>query len=119
MRIPLVLIALGTVGGLPAQSPTPTLEYTGDVTDVRVLRHMDKHPGASLLWEPYIAQWKGRQLVAAFGAGIPGKTDMGDIYATVSTDDGDTWSDPVCILDHNQRQGTLQFAYANAILYKA
>ena len=92
--------------------------YTGDVTDVRVIRHMEKHPGSSLLWEPYIAQWKGKQLVAAFGAGIPGKTDMGDIYASVSTDDGDTWSDPVLIFDHNERHGTLQFAYANAILFK-
>ena len=29
----------------------------GDVTDIRVVRHMDKHPGSALLWEPYIAQW--------------------------------------------------------------
>jgi hypothetical protein len=92
--------------------------YTGDVTDVRMVRHMDKHPGASLLWEPYIAQWRGKHLVVAFGAGIPGKTDMGDILASVSTDDGATWGDPVYIFDHNQRHGALQFAYANAILYK-
>ncbi len=101
----------------PARATTPT-PFTGDVTDVRVIRHMEKRPGASLLWEPYLAQWKGRHLVAAFGAGIPGKTDMGDILASVSTDDGDTWSDPVFIFDHNQRHGALQFAYANAILYK-
>ena len=93
-------------------------DFTGDVTDVRTIRHMDQHPGASLLWEPYIAQWKGRQLVAAFGVGIPGKTDMGDILASVTTNDGDTWSDPVPIFDHRERQGTIQFAYANAILFK-
>ncbi len=29
-----------------------------------------------------------RHLVAAFGVKIPGKTDMGDILASVSTDDG-------------------------------
>jgi hypothetical protein len=98
---------------------TPARDYSGDVADVRVLRRMEQHPGASLLWEPYIAQWKAKHLVAAFGAGIPGKADMGDIFATVSTNDGDTWSEPVCIFDHNLRQGTLQFAYANAILYKA
>jgi hypothetical protein len=92
--------------------------FTGDVRDVRVIRHVDKHPGSALLWEPYIAQWKDKHLVAAFGAGIPGKTDMGDILASVSTNDGDTWSDPVFIFDHNERHGTLQFAYANAILYK-
>jgi len=93
-------------------------DYTGDVTDVRTIRHMDQHPGSALLWEPYLAQWKGKQLVAAYGAGIPGKTDMGDIYATVSTNDGDTWSEPVPVFDHRERQGTIQFAYANAILFK-
>ena len=49
---------------------------------------------------------------------IPGKTDMGDIMASVSTDDGNTWGDPVFIFNHLERQGTLQFAYANAILFK-
>lgn len=102
----------------PVRAATPAAVFAGDVTDVRVIRHMDKHPGAALLWEPYIAQWKGRHLVAAFGAGIPGKTDMGDILASVSIDDGATWSDPVFIFDHHQRHGALQFAYANAILYK-
>ncbi len=111
-----VLISSFTSGALAAD-PSPAA-HSGDVTDVRVIRHMDKHPGASLLWEPYLAQWSGRHLVAAFGAGIPGKTDMGDILASVSTDDGATWSDPVVIFDHNQRHGALQFAYANAILYK-
>jgi hypothetical protein len=109
-----LLALLSAVTALPAE-----IEFTGDVTDVRTIRHMSQHPGSSELWEPYIAHWKGRQLVAAFGVKIPGKTDMGDIMASVSTDDGATWSDPVFIFDHNQRMGTLQFAYANAILYKA
>jgi len=91
--------------------------FTGDVTDVRVIRHMDQHPGANLIWEPYIAQWKDKHLVAAYGVGIPGKTDMGDIVACISTDDGDTWGEPVTIFNHRERQGTVQFAYANAILY--
>src|SRR5258708_18737539 len=82
-------------------------DYTGDVTDVRVIRRFEQHPGSSLLWEPYIAQWKDKQLVAAFGAGIPGKSDMGDILASVTANDGDTWSDPVYVFDHNQRQGML------------
>jgi hypothetical protein len=101
------------VGG--AAEPRPT---TGDVKDVRVVRGVEQHPGAALLWEPYIAEWKPRHLVVAFGAGIPGKADMGDILACISTDDGDKWSEPVYVFDHNQRQGTLQFAYANPVLYK-
>ena len=112
---PGVVLGLAVLAStLPASTP----DYQGDVTAVRVIRHMDKHPGSSLLWEPYIAQWKGRHLVAAFGAGIPGKTDMGDILASVSVNDGDTWSDPVYIFNHQERQGRIQFAYANAILFK-
>lgn len=114
-------LALGALllgAAIPAPAASPVQPYTGDVRDVRVIRDMSQHPGAALLWEPYLVQWKGRHLVAAFGAGIPGKTDMGDIFASVSTDDGDTWSDPVPIFDHHMRQGTIQFAYANAILFK-
>ena len=54
-------------------------DYKGDVTDVTVVRRIEQQPGAALLWEPYIAEWKPKNLVVAFGAGIPGKTDMGDI----------------------------------------
>jgi hypothetical protein len=93
-------------------------EVSGDVTDVRVVRSLEQHPGSALLWEPYIAEWKPKHLVVAFGAGIPGKTDMGDILASVSTNDGDTWSEPAFVFDHNQRAGAMQFAYANAVLYK-
>jgi hypothetical protein len=95
-----------------------TADYTGDVSDVRVVRRVEQHPGAALLWEPSIAEWKPKYLVVAFGAGIPGKTDMGDIFASVSTDDGDKWSEPAFVFDHNQRFGTLQFAYANPVIYK-
>lgn len=98
-------------------APAMAQNHQGDVTDVRVIRRFEQHPGSALLWEPYIAAWKPKHLVAAFGAGIPGKTDMGDILASVSTDDGDTWSDPVPVFNHRERQGAIQFAYANAILY--
>jgi len=110
---------LAVLGILRTAAATPdALPFRGDVTDVRIIRHMDQHPGSSELWEPYLAQWQGKHLVAAFGVKIPGKTDMGDIMAVVSTNDGDTWGDPVPIFDHRVRQGTIQFAYANAILFK-
>ncbi|MCE2863237.1 MAG: hypothetical protein RIR76_1148 [Verrucomicrobiota bacterium] len=108
--LPLALLA-GFASVLPAA------EHRDEVTAVRALRHMDKNPGSSELWEPHLAQWKGRHLVAASGVKIPGKTDMGDIMASVSTDDGDKWGDPVRIFNHQERQGTLRFAYANAILF--
>lgn len=113
LRFPVLFAALAAFAGFAGAA-----EFTGDVTDVRTIRHMDAHAGSSELWEPYLAHWRGRHLVAAFGVKIPGKTDMGDIVASVSTDDGDTWSHPVTIFDHRERQGTIQFAYANAILFK-
>ena len=113
LRLPSFVCALALLTSI-----VPAAEVTGDVTDVRVIRRFEQHPGSSLLWEPYIAQWKPKHLVVAFGAGIPGKTDMGDIYASVSVDDGDHWTDPAQVFDHNQRSGTMQFAYANPVLYK-
>jgi hypothetical protein len=113
-----LLLSLALLFTLFLSARASDLAFTGDVTDVRVIRHMDSHPGSSELWEPYLAQWRGRHLVAAFGVKIPGKTDMGDIVASVSTDDGATWGHPITIFDHRERQGTIQFAYANAILFK-
>jgi hypothetical protein len=112
LLLPLVLLLPG------AFAFAENSEYAGDVKDVRVVRSVEQHPGASVLWEPYIAAWKPRHLVVAYGAGIPGKADMGDIVASISTNDGDTWSEPSCVFDHNQRFGAMQFGYANAVLYK-
>jgi len=92
--------------------------YKGDVTDVRVVRRVESHPDAWRLWQPFIAQWKRNHLVVAFGAMTNGKNDMGDIFASVSRDDGETWGEPVAVFDHNRRQGAIQFAYANPVLFK-
>ncbi len=92
--------------------------YKGDVTDIRVIRRVESHPDAWRLWQPFIAQWRRKHLVAAFGAMTNGKKDMGDIFASVSKDDGDTWGEPVAVFDHNRRQGAIQFAYANPVLFK-
>jgi hypothetical protein len=112
--LPLLLSLLGSNAVLFAQPNQPT----GDVQQVRTVRTVEQHPGANLVWEPYLAEWKAKHLVVAYGVGIPGKSDMGDIVASVSTNDGDTWSEPSLIFDHNQRHGSLQFGYANAVLYK-
>src|SRR5580658_5892166 len=105
--------------GNGAYPPAPVGEFVGDVTDVQVVDQYERHPGASLIWEPYIAEWKPNHLIAAYGVGIPGKIDMGDIVASISIDDGATWGYPVTVFDHRERQGEIQFAYGNAILYKA
>ena len=94
------------------------INFEGDVSDIRALRHVDQHPDSWRVWQPFIAQWKSRHLIVAFGAMTNGKKDMGDIFAMVSRNDGDTWDEPVRIFDHNKKQGDLQFAYANPVLFK-
>ena len=103
--------------------PAPVVGHEGDVRDIRVVDHVQNHPGFHRIWQPYIAQWNAgtggrRHLVVAYGAQLEGKTDMGDIMCVVSRDDGDTWTAPIKIFDHRERQGRLQFGYANAILFK-
>lgn len=92
--------------------------YKGDVTDIRVVRRVESHPDAWRIWQPFIAKWKLKHLVVAFGAMTNGKKDMGDIFVSVSKNDGDTWGGPVVVFDHNRRQGAIQFAYANPVLFK-
>ncbi len=92
--------------------------FQGAVTDVRVIRRVEQHPEAWRLWQPYIAQWKRRQLVVAFGAMANGKKDMGSILATVSNDDGDSWEVPAPIFDHRVAQGGRQYGYANPVLFR-
>lgn len=96
------------------------LNYRGDVTDVRVIRRVEQHPYAGKIWQPFIIQGDGkRDLLVAFGVQLNGKGDMGDIMASLSRDDGDTWQEPVVVFDHRVRQGAIQFAYANPVLFRA
>lgn len=95
-------------------------DHKGDVTDLRVVRRVEQHPQAWRVWQPVIIKGdKKKQLLVAFGAMRNGKKDMGDIFVTLSKDDGDTWEEPVAVFDHTSRQGDIQFAYANPVLYRA
>lgn len=94
--------------------------HQGDVTDVRVIRRVEQHSYAWKVWQPFIIQGeKKRDLLVAFGVQINGKNDMGDILVSLSRDDGDTWQEPVKVFDHQIRQGAIQFAYANPVLFRA
>ncbi len=87
-------------------------------TDTFWLFLADKEPRASLFGQPRIALFKEKHLVVAYKKGIAVKGDMGSIDAIVSSNDGDSWSIPSTIFDHEQRHGALQFAYCNAVLYR-
>jgi hypothetical protein len=85
-----------------------------DVTDRRVVRRLEKHPQAWRLWQPFLIQGeKKKQLILAFGAMVDGKKDMGDILASLSKDDSQSWEAPVAIFDHNRRQGAIHFTKFN------
>ena len=110
------LLILSSSPAICAETET----YQGDVSDVRVVRRVEQHPYAWRVWQPFIIQGeRQRDLIVAFGAMVNGKKDMGDILAAISRDDGDTWEEPVPIFDHRARQGAIQFAYANPVLYRA
>ena len=103
-----------------AASSAPASGHQGDVTDVRVVRRIEQHPDAWRVWQPFIIQGeRSRHLIVAFGAMANGKKDMGHILASLSTDDGDTWGEPVPVFNYHQRQGAIQFAYANPVLFRA
>jgi hypothetical protein len=113
----IILAALLFASGI---SPAQEIDHEGDVTDIRVIRRVEQHPDAWRVWQPVIIQGqKKRHLIVAFGAMTNGKKDMGDIFVSLSKNDGDTWEEPVVVFDHNRRQGAIQFAYANPVLYRA
>ena len=113
----LVFLTAQLIAVLPVFS-TNIAVFEGDVTDVRQLRHVDQHPDSWRVWQPFITQWKKNHLIVAFGAMTNGKKDMGDIFAMVSRNDGESWDEPIAVFDHNRRQGDIQFAYANPVLFK-
>lgn len=95
-------------------------QHQGDVTGIRIIRHVDQHPHAWRIWQPFIIQGdRKKDLLVAFGVQVTGKSDMGDILVSLSRDDGDSWMEPVAVFDHRQRQGAIQYAYANPVLYRA
>lgn len=119
-RFRLILYSLGCLSIFVAPGCAQAAGFKGDVTDIRVVRRVEQHPDSWRIWQPFIIQGqKKKHLIVAFGAMTNGKKDMGDILASVSKNDGDTWEEPVAIFDHNQRQGAIQFAYANPVLYRA
>ncbi|TWU30717.1 sialidase family protein [Novipirellula artificiosorum] len=119
-RLWLTLCGFGYLVVFAATGYGQQSEHEGDIADVRVIRRVEQHPYAWKIWQPVIIQGdKKKELLVAFGVQVNGKNDMGDILASLSRDDGDTWEEPVSVFDHRERQGAIQFAYANPVLYRA
>lgn len=92
--------------------------YQGDVTDVVTIDTLEPNGPYDKIWEPYIARWTSQHLVAAYGLQLRGKPDMGDIVCSLSKDGGKSWSPRITIFDHRHRNGTVQYAYNNSVLFR-
>ncbi len=118
-RLRLILCGVVSLGVFAGSGYGEQNGYHGDVTDVRVIRRVEQHPYAWKIWQPFIIPGdKKKELLVAFGVQINGKNDMGDILVSLSQDDGDSWEEPVPVFDHRERQGAIQFAFANPVLYR-
>lgn len=90
----------------------------GDVTDVREIDRLDEDGLFERIWEPHLAQWSERWLVCCYGLQLRGKPDMGDLVCSVSKDGGKTWLPRTTVFDHRLRNGSVQYAYNNAVLFR-
>ena len=91
---------------------------TGAVSDVQLIDQLPEGSIYEKIWQPFLARWSDTHYVVAYGLQLKGKGDMGDIVCSISPDQGKTWSTPIMIFDHRQPNGTQQFAYNNAVLFK-
>lgn len=90
----------------------------GDVTEVCEIDRLELDSGFDKIWEPHLAKWSDRHLVCCYGLNLRGKTDMGDIVCSYSRDSGKTWSTRSVVFDHRVRNGSLQYAYNNSVLFR-
>ena len=114
-RFLLVLACLPTMASRTQASPPSS---TGDVTGVTVIDTLDPNGPYDQVWEPHIAKWTDRHYVTAYGLQVRGKGDMGDIVCSISLDAGKTWSPRTMVFDHRVRNGTVQYAYNNSVLFR-
>lgn len=91
---------------------------TGNATDIVTVDSLNKNSIYGKIWQPYIARWDEQTYIIAYGRQLKGKSDMGDILCSVSKDKGKTWGVPNVIFNSQVPNGTIKFAYANAVLYK-
>lgn len=92
--------------------------YRGDVKSVVTIDVLDPEGPYDKIWEPFIARWTGDHLIAAYGLQVRGKMDMGDIVCSLSLDGGRTWNERITVFDHRVRNGSVQYAYNNSVLFR-
>lgn len=92
--------------------------YRGDVEEVVTIDVLDPEGPYDKIWEPFIARWTDEHLIAAYGLQVRGKMDMGDIVCSLSYDGGRSWDERITVFDHRVRNGSVQYAYNNSVLFR-
>ena len=90
----------------------------GDVTEVREIDRLDLTGPYKRIWEPHLAKWSDKHHVCCYGLELRGKSDMGDIVCSISQDGGKSWSPRTMVFDHRVRNGSVQYAYNNSVLFR-
>ena len=90
----------------------------GDATDVLEIDRLAPDGIYNKIWEPHLAKWTDEHLVTCYGLQLNRKLDMGDIVCSISVDGGKSWSPRTMVFDHRVRNGTVQYAYNNAVLFR-
>ena len=93
-------------------------QYEGDASDVVTIDELDTSGPYSKIWEPHSAKWTDDHYICVYGLQVRDKGDMGDMVASLSFDKGKTWSPRIMIFNHQQRNGSVQYAYNNAVLFR-
>jgi hypothetical protein len=117
MKKNVVLITIFFTGILSLKTGLVLCQSTGDVKDVVTIDVLPENSIYRMIWQPYIARLSKDHYVASYGLQLKGKTDMGDMLCSITTDGGKTWSPPTKIFDHRIPNGNQRYAYANSILY--
>jgi hypothetical protein len=107
---------LSTLLFIVASTPPAIATDTGDATDIVEIDRLESDSAYSVIWEPHLAKWNDKHFVCCYGLNLRGKSDMGDLVCSISTDAGKTWSPRSMVFDHRLRNGAVQYAYNNAVL---
>ena len=92
--------------------------HRGHALDVVAIDALDLRGPYDKIWEPFIARWTDEHYIAAYGLQVRGKLDMGDIVCSLSLDGGKSWSPRITVFDHRVRNGSVQYAYNNSVLFR-
>lgn len=97
---------------------TGQAQNIGNVENVVTIDTLPSNSIYKQIWQPFIAQWKEDYYVVSYGLKLKGKSDLGTLVCSYTTDGGETWSAPITIFDHTRPNGSQRFAYANTVLFR-